>query len=219
MPTCKNDPSKKYKDTEPSPKGIGWCAHSEKEGKVRKGKDGKQWIVKKVKNGSKRWVKKNTINLINLYNYLEKKISKFWYKIVSEHNFIIIKKNNSYKKVTSKMKYSKAKYNELNTLMNKYNIDKDVNAILTSGPSSDNLTFFIFYLLTKSPIKIVEDILNTRDITTYICHNYKLFFKKSYNTGKEYSFKWNDNITIGELNNNSKYMNRLKKNKIIQKYI
>ena len=58
MPTCKNDPSKKYKGTEPSPKGLGWCAHGEKEGKVRKGKDGNQWIVKKVKNGSKRWMKK-----------------------------------------------------------------------------------------------------------------------------------------------------------------
>jgi len=60
MPTCKNDPSKKYKGTEPSPKGLGWCAHGEKEGKVRKGKDGKQWIVKKVKNGSKRWVVQNS---------------------------------------------------------------------------------------------------------------------------------------------------------------
>ena len=63
MPTCKNDPSKKYKGTEPSPKGLGWCAHGEKEGKVRKGKDGNQWIVKKVKNGSKRWIVQNELNL------------------------------------------------------------------------------------------------------------------------------------------------------------
>ena len=62
MPTCKNDPSKSYKGTEPSPKGMGWCAHGEKEGKVRKGKDGKEWIVKKVKNGSKRWVKQGASN-------------------------------------------------------------------------------------------------------------------------------------------------------------
>ena len=62
MPTCKNDPSKKYKGTEPSPKGLGWCAHGEKESKVRKGKDGKEWIVKKVKNGSKRWMKSINVN-------------------------------------------------------------------------------------------------------------------------------------------------------------
>jgi len=37
MPTCKNDPSKTFKGTEPSPKGMGWCAHGEKEGKVRNG--------------------------------------------------------------------------------------------------------------------------------------------------------------------------------------
>lgn len=61
MPTCKNDPNKKYKGTEPSPKGVGWCAHAEKEGKVRKGKDGNKWIVKKVKNGSKRWMKKSYV--------------------------------------------------------------------------------------------------------------------------------------------------------------
>ena len=57
MPNCKNDPTKKYKGDEPSPKGLGWCAHAEKEGKVRKGNDGKRWIVKKVSNGSLRWVK------------------------------------------------------------------------------------------------------------------------------------------------------------------
>ena len=40
MPKCKNDPKKSYKGTEPSPKGLGYCAHGEKLGKVRKGKDG-----------------------------------------------------------------------------------------------------------------------------------------------------------------------------------
>lgn len=36
---CKNNPKKMYKGTEPSPKGLGYCAHSEKIGKIRKGKD------------------------------------------------------------------------------------------------------------------------------------------------------------------------------------
>jgi hypothetical protein len=60
MPTCKNDSSKTYKGTEPSPKGLGYCAHSEKEGKNMKGKDGNKWTVKKISNGSQRWVKKGT---------------------------------------------------------------------------------------------------------------------------------------------------------------
>ena len=29
MPPCKNDKSRTYKGTEPSPKGIGYCAHTE----------------------------------------------------------------------------------------------------------------------------------------------------------------------------------------------
>ena len=59
MPLCKNDPKRKYKGDEPSPKGLGWCAHGEKEGKARKGRDGNKWIVKKVSSGSLRWVKQS----------------------------------------------------------------------------------------------------------------------------------------------------------------
>ena len=57
MPICKNNPNRKYKGTEPSPKGLGWCASGEKIGKKRKGKDGNMWIIKKVSNGSKRWMR------------------------------------------------------------------------------------------------------------------------------------------------------------------
>ena len=57
MPVCKNNPKRNYKGTEPSPKGLGWCASGEKIGKKRKGKDGNIWIIKKVSNGSKRWMK------------------------------------------------------------------------------------------------------------------------------------------------------------------
>ena len=40
MPICKNDPSKSYKGDEPSPKGLGYCAHAEKTGESRIGSDG-----------------------------------------------------------------------------------------------------------------------------------------------------------------------------------
>lgn len=63
MPKCKHDPKRYYKGTEPSPKGNGYCAHSETFGKVRKGTDGNKWIVGKTKNGIQRWkrIKKNNI--------------------------------------------------------------------------------------------------------------------------------------------------------------
>ena len=57
MPICKNDPKRKYIGNEPSPKGLGWCAHGEKEGSIRIGLDKNKWIVKKVSNGSLRWFK------------------------------------------------------------------------------------------------------------------------------------------------------------------
>jgi hypothetical protein len=57
MPKCKNDPSKNYKGNEPSPKGLGFCAHAEKTGSKMKGLDGNQWIVKEDKNKIKRWYK------------------------------------------------------------------------------------------------------------------------------------------------------------------
>jgi hypothetical protein len=52
MPKCKNNPKKTYTGEEPSPKGLGFCAGSEKEGTIMKGKDGNMWIKS---NG--RWVK------------------------------------------------------------------------------------------------------------------------------------------------------------------
>ena len=52
MLICKNNPKKTYTGEEPSPKGLGYCAGSEKEGTKMKGTDGNIWIKK---NG--RWIK------------------------------------------------------------------------------------------------------------------------------------------------------------------
>lgn len=60
MPQCKNDFKRYFTGKEPSPKGLGYCAHTEKVGKRRKGKNNKMWVVKsyKTKTGKslKRWV-------------------------------------------------------------------------------------------------------------------------------------------------------------------
>ena len=60
MHICKNDSKKSYKGTEPSPKGLGWCAHGEQVGTVRQGRDRHLWVVKMVRNGRKRWMKKQS---------------------------------------------------------------------------------------------------------------------------------------------------------------
>lgn len=57
---CKNDPKKTYKGSEPSPKGLGYCAHAENKNKIRIGLDGNKWIISATKKGTKRWKKLTT---------------------------------------------------------------------------------------------------------------------------------------------------------------
>ena len=57
MPKCKNDDNRSYKGDEPSPKGLGFCAHTEQVGSTKKGRDGNIWIVSTTKNNTKRWIR------------------------------------------------------------------------------------------------------------------------------------------------------------------
>ena len=52
----KNDNSRSYKGTEPSPKGLGFCAHCIPLNVTMKGLDGNLWENQKFTKG-KRWVK------------------------------------------------------------------------------------------------------------------------------------------------------------------
>jgi len=55
MPKCKNDPKRSYTGLEPSPKGRGICAHSEKIGTTKRGRDGNLWIISKTASDVKRY--------------------------------------------------------------------------------------------------------------------------------------------------------------------
>ena len=46
--------------TEPSPKGLGYCAHAEKLGITKKGLDGNNWKIESTAQGVKRWVKQSS---------------------------------------------------------------------------------------------------------------------------------------------------------------
>ena len=63
MLICKNDPLKKYKGNEPSPKGLGFCAHGEKIGTIKLGLDKNKWIVKLSSNNVAKWIKLNLNNI------------------------------------------------------------------------------------------------------------------------------------------------------------
>ena len=47
-----------YKGSEPSPKGLGYCAHCGKEGMTKFGRDGLKWVITRRENGSMYWKKK-----------------------------------------------------------------------------------------------------------------------------------------------------------------
>jgi hypothetical protein len=93
MPICKNDPKKSYKGTEPSPKGLGYCAHSEKIGKVRKGKDGNNWIIIETKTGIKKWIKKDSKKIIKKDS---KKDNKSDYPMMIVYLYIEKDENNNF---------------------------------------------------------------------------------------------------------------------------
>ena len=96
MLKCKNDSSKKYKGTEPSPKGLGFCAHTMKRGSKMRGNDGNEWIVKKTSKDIKRWVINNCMSSKEaskwikkniLIDDLKKKMEKEGVKVFLEKNF------------------------------------------------------------------------------------------------------------------------------------
>lgn len=53
---CKCDIKRKYKGTEPSPKGLGHCAHCMPEDTIMKGRDGNMWRNVRYSKGI-RWMK------------------------------------------------------------------------------------------------------------------------------------------------------------------
>lgn len=139
MPFCKNNPKKSYKGTEPSPKGLGYCASSEKIGEKKKGKDGNMWQVKKISNG-KRWIKLNKIDCSKFVKYQKKEkgifltnINKieglratkgYIYKYIDFNNFENkeTKIPNGYKKVNIKKNIIKKYYcDSSRKLLNKNN--------------------------------------------------------------------------------------------------
>jgi len=181
MPECKNNPTRSYKGTEPSPKGLGYCASGESIGKKRKGNDGNMWIVKEVRNGSKRWVKHNIYNIEKLRDLLWKKMYKWWYKLSIGH-IIIIDKNKKYKIV---------KLHKKNDIVWKeYSKDTNTKYILWSGMSVDYLYYFIEYILYKCTIQVIEQFVKEKDILQLIIENFKKYcVKEEYNSGKDYILK------------------------------
>jgi hypothetical protein len=153
MPECKNDPKHSYKGDEPSPKGFGYCAHAENIGVIKNGKDGNKWIVKKIKNGSKRWIKL----LIKEQEFVIFKVPLITYRQGKKHIQYsllpgIIKNNKFYKWIkynTFEKKESKVPKNVIKKhltkteIKNYYGNRKDINKKIKRH--TDSKLYFISY--------------------------------------------------------------------------
>ena len=95
-----------------------------------------------------------------IVNVLFKKFNVWWKKLST--GFIIVNKNNQYKVVKKEGLY-----------------DPDIKYIIWAPMSSDNLTFFIYYLLHTMDEKEIEKIVKMKDTLQYFIDDFKRFFKKS----------------------------------------
>mgnify|MGYP007047344606 CR=1 FL=1 len=216
MPKCKNNPSRSYKGTEPSPKGLGYCASGESIGKKRKGKDGKMWIVKEVKSGNGRWMKYNVYNIEKIRELLLKKMYTWWYLLSTGH-IVIIDTNKKYKIV----KLQKKKYD---VSWKEYSKDTNTKYILWSGMSVDDLYYFIEYILYKCTNQVIEQFVKEKDTLQLIMENViKYCVKEEFYSGKDYIlknyqepfFKSKKKREVEEERRKKKLENKLQKSKVL----
>lgn len=162
---CKNNPKKTYIGTEPSPKGLGYCASGEKEGTEMKGKDGNMWVKKNGK-----WMKQ----IDKLYK---------WWLPLAQGNLIAIYKDGKHKLITSQKKTHKAFSKDIFEKWKELDANNDVKCIIWSAQSIDILESFVEYIAKKLSIK-------TNNLPEYLLKNYKKFFVKYKFIGnKDYTFR------------------------------
>ena len=162
---CKNNPKKTYLGSEPSPKGLGYCASGEKEGTEMKGKDGNMWVKKNGK-----WMK----HIDKLYK---------WWLPLAQGNLIAIYKDGKHKLITSQKKTHKAFSKDISEKWKELDKNNDVKCIIWSAQSIDILESFVEYIAKKISIK-------TNNLPEYLLKNYKKFFVKYKEVGnKDYTFR------------------------------
>ncbi len=187
MPPCIKNPKKHYTGKEPSPKGLGYCASSEKESTIMKGKDGKLWIKSKGK--WIRYINKEELEE-QIHNDFSKKLYNWW-RNLAQGNIIIIYTNGKHKLIKSESKTHKAQSKEIIEKWKLYDEDKDVKAIIWSAQSSDIIDGFIEYLIDNSSKDKLKELLKKKDdLPSYLLDNYKKYFVKSEYIGKkDYTLK------------------------------
>jgi hypothetical protein len=167
----------------------------------KKGLDGNMWKIKKMESGIKRWIKvesklkevtktsKKDEERNELEKKLAKKLYKWWIKL-SNGSIIVIFKDGKSKLYKSNKVTKTANFKETHEKWKEYGNDKNVDAIIFSSISEDNIQQFVYYLLYKLSKAELTKLLDQKNIPEYIIENYKKYFKKNkINTNKDYTFK------------------------------
>lgn len=119
---------------------------------------------------------------------LDKKLRPWWRKH-SQGNITTVHKDGTYKTHLPARKTSKAQRKEIRQLWKELGEDRDVEAIIWSPISSDELTYFIQFLLAKPPREL-NKLLAQQDLVKHILTNYKKFFaKERHVTTKDHVFR------------------------------
>lgn len=182
MPVCKNDPKAHYQGTEPSPKGLGYCAHAEDIGTIRKGLDGNKWITQ-LSGKSIRWIKYDPTS-----DLLYKKIYKEWWSKLSSGGIIVIYDDSTYKLYVSNKKNIRAQSKEIITLWREMADDPTVKMIVWSPISSDALTLFVEKLvrMAKRNKNLSKSLLKTKTLNILLKNPKKYFTKYEFISDKDY---------------------------------
>ena len=109
---------------------------------------------------------------------------------LSQGNIIIIYQDNHYKLIKSSMKTNKAKVLDVVEKWKKYDIDKNIKAIIWSSMSVDVIQLFVEYLIKKSTKKQLDELIKMKNLPEYLLENYKKYFiKNTFISKKDYFFK------------------------------
>jgi len=191
MPKCKNSNTGTYKGTEPSPKGLGYCARGEKIGKKKKGLDGNMWEVKETKNGTPRWIKITQTKKSNIKKVEKKKVEKKK-----------VEKKKVEKKKVEKKKVEKKKVKNINTkniiVYRNNKIFKNDNELKISN---NDLIYLIFGLNKKNKTggRLYFGLANLKGDKKEIIKDLKLN-KKKQTFEFRYKGHWEDeNAKNGEI--------------------
>lgn len=209
---CVNDPKRSYSGAEPSPKGLGWCAHAEKTGARRKGRDGRVWAIATTKDGTRRWAPLNAVNsedgrrkVESLVRALENGIYPWWGKLAEGAATFAVYKNGQHAFVEAKAKTGTARLKEVAAMERELAADARTRAVVWSSMSRDTMTFFVRHILAKAGLgglepQAVRDIASknrARSLRAAAANFAQLFVKKAAFPGqpKAYSFRGHERIS------------------------